>query len=103
MAFNARQNLMIRANLLIASKVGEWDKGVGADGAHYIPAAKNAFGQIGMKCENCVFYRGAQGCTIVRGGIESGALCKLWVIPEDRMHPSRSALGGRPTRVEVMK
>jgi hypothetical protein len=101
MAFNARQDLMIRANLLIAQKVGEWDKGIGPDGAGYVPAAQNPNSAMGMECAHCAFFRGTQGCTIVRGDIEPGALCKLWVIPVEAIKPKRS-LGGRPTRIEVV-
>lgn len=101
MAFTARQDLMIRANLLIANKVGEWDKGLGADGAAYVPAANNPNADRGLACGNCAFFRGAQGCTIVRGDIEPGAICKLWVIPAERIKPRRTT-GGRPVRVEVV-
>lgn len=105
MAFNARQNLMIRANLLIAQKLGPWDKGVGAEGAHYMSPAQNSFQSAGMACRNCAFWNSAAGsCGIVAGKIESEGLCKLWVIDEARMGKAEVPLrAGRPRTLEAVK
>jgi hypothetical protein len=102
MALTARQDLMARASILIANKVGEWDKGIGADGAHYVPASANPDAGRGLICANCVFYRGVNGCGIVRGEIEPKAVCRLYIIPEERL-AAKSRLSGRPTRIEVVK
>lgn len=102
--FNARQNLMIRSSLLISAKLGPWDKGIGADGAHYMSSAQNVFQASGMICRNCAFWREGGGCAIVAGHVEAEGLCKLWVIDEARVRgnvvPLRS---GRPRTLEAVK
>jgi hypothetical protein len=62
---------------------GMFDRGVGANGAHYVPAEKNPFVSSGMICSNCVFFKGGNVCEIVEGEIEPNAVCKLWIIPEN--------------------
>jgi hypothetical protein len=37
-----------------------------------------------MKCSNCVFFE-AGACEVVQGSISENGICKLWVIPEDKM------------------
>lgn len=105
MAFNARQNLMIRSSLLIAQKLGPWDKGIGPDGAHYMAPAQNAFRTSGMVCHNCAFWNGAaRSCAIVAGNIEAEALCKLWVIDAARLGAQTVPLKiGRPRTLEAVK
>jgi hypothetical protein len=46
----------------------------------------NPFARDGVKCSNCVFFEGEEGrCYIVQGAIAADAVCKLWIIPEERM------------------
>jgi uncharacterized protein len=53
------------------------------ESAHYV--ADNPFASRGIKCGNCVFFEGEGRCYIVAGDIAPDAICKLWVIPEDKM------------------
>jgi hypothetical protein len=55
----------------------------GPDGAHYMK--KSAFGSQGMKCENCVFFNSGGSCDVVSGEIASEGLCKIWIIPEEKL------------------
>ena len=68
----------------IVEMYGVFDKGIGANGAHYIEAEGNPFKAEGMACKNCVFYL-ANRCEIVDGDIEEDALCKMWIIPESAL------------------
>jgi hypothetical protein len=68
----------------VVEMYGVFDKGIGANGAHYIGAEGNPFKAEGMACKNCVFYL-ANRCEIVDGDIEEDALCKLWIIPESAL------------------
>ena len=79
-----RQIAMYENYEAIVEMYGVFDKGIGANGAHYIEAEGNPFAERGMACGNCVFY-GANACEIVEGNIEPGALCKLWIIPESAL------------------
>ena len=81
---NERQIVMYDMYESIVEEYGVFDKGIGANGAHYIGAEGNPFKAEGMACKNCVFYL-ANRCEIVDGDIEEDALCKLWIIPESAL------------------
>jgi hypothetical protein len=81
---NERQLAMYDTYESIVEMYGVFDKGIGANGAHYIGAEGNPFVAEGMACTNCVFYL-ANRCEIVEGDIEADALCKLWIIPESAL------------------
>jgi hypothetical protein len=66
----------------IATREGPWSQDA-ADGAHYLP--DSPFAEQGIRCENCVFWNAENNCDVVDGAIAPGGICKLWVIPEDRM------------------
>jgi hypothetical protein len=89
---NPRQRMMYEKFEWIAETLGPWDGGVGADGAHYIPASDNVFADKGMKCANCVFFEGGGGCEILDMAVEPEAVCKLWIIPEDQVKASLKTL-----------
>ncbi len=80
---NPRQKMMYDYYEEIVSEFGKFDKSAKANGAHYAPAAANPFKKEGMICGNCVYFMGGGGCEIVSGTIESDAICKLWIIPEE--------------------
>ncbi len=61
---------------------GQFDQGIGAQGAHYVGPDTNPFAAEGMVCSNCAFYEGPRACEIVSGDIDPGGVCKFWIIPE---------------------
>jgi hypothetical protein len=64
----------------IAEEYGPWSQ----NDAHYM--TENPFAKDGVKCSNCVFFESEEGrCYIVQGEIAADAICKLWIIPEERM------------------
>lgn len=64
----------------ICEEYGPWAQ----DDAHYL--TENPFASKGVNCGNCVFFEGEEGrCYVVQGAIAADAVCKLWVIPEERM------------------
>ena len=75
--FNTRQRMIVSAMVEVTHEVGKFDKGIGANGAHYMAPAENPFAARGMACEYCYFYQPDGQCAI-----EEYAVCKLWVIPE---------------------
>ena len=91
MAISARQDLMVRSFLAIATKVGPWTKDAGPEGAAYTSGQLNNYAAAGMKCETCVFFRAPAGCNIVRGQIDRQGLCRLNVIPAEKLGPKRDA------------
>jgi len=80
--FNTRQRMIVSAMVEVTHEAGKFDKGIGANGAHYMAPAENPFASRGMACEYCYFYQPKGQCAIVEGIIEEYAVCKLWVIPE---------------------
>lgn len=78
---NARQNALYIAYEAIVEEFDMFDKGSGADGAHYVDASP--FAEEGLVCANCIFYEGGQGCEIVEGQIAPNGICKLWIIKEE--------------------
>lgn len=66
----------------IAEAEGMWPQ-EGPDGAHYMAASP--FAARGMMCSNCVFFNEGGSCDVVEGQIEEKGLCKLWIIPEERL------------------
>ena len=85
MAYTARQDLMIRSYLAIVAKVGPFTRDAGSEGAGYVEAKANYGAPIGFRCENCAFFRAPKGCMIMRGEVERGGVCRLYVIQQDRL------------------
>ena len=82
---------MVRSFLAIATKIGPWGKDTGSEGAAYVSSSVNPNGSAGLKCENCVFFRAPTACNIVRGQIDRGGICRLYVIPQDKLGPKKPA------------
>jgi HK97 family phage prohead protease len=66
----------------IAEVNGQWPQD-GANGAHYM--RESPFAEGGLVCSNCLMFKGGGKCEAVAGEIEAGGVCKLWVIPADKM------------------
>lgn len=100
MAFSARQDLLIRSLLAITAKMGPFARDAGSEGAGYVDASLNTGAPKGFKCENCAFFRAPKACAIVRGNIERGGVCRLYVIQQERLRrvhigaPPRSRIDG---------
>lgn len=65
-----------------AAENGPWPQD-GAEGAHYFK--RSMFGNQGVKCANCVFWNPEGTCDVVEGEIAAEGVCKLWIIPEERL------------------
>lgn len=65
---------------------GKFGHGNGAMGSSYLPPTLNVLKNYGVMCSNCVFYNAAnKACGIVTGEIEPDAICKFWVIPQNKI------------------
>lgn len=82
-SLDERQLAMVDAYETIEESMGPWSQAE----SHYV--ADNPFSGRGIACRNCVFYE-AGACEIVAGEIAQDAVCKLWVIPEDKMSEQKS-------------
>lgn len=72
----------------LADEFGEWSP----EDAHYMEADDNPFQEKGMHCANCVFYDGGGSCEILSSQVEAMGLCKLWIIPQDRLEGDEEEL-----------
>jgi len=70
------------ALIFIAEKYGKFDEDGDGIWAGYIPAEKNVDAAIGVKCSNCVLYRGGQQCAILAMPVEAEGNCRFAVIPD---------------------
>ena len=71
------------ALLLITKKYGKFDDDNTGVWAGYTPASENEENAtIGVKCGNCVFFNGTNGCAIIVSEVEEGGLCRFAVLPD---------------------
>lgn len=78
----ARQIAQYEALESVVEVFGEFTQDIGPDGAHYVP--ESPFPEI--NCANCVAYMSAaRACEWVEGDIAPEGVCKLWIIPGQRL------------------
>jgi hypothetical protein len=94
--YSARQNLMVRAFLAIAQKVGAWSKNHDAEGACYTDEALNSAKAAGLMCRNCAFWKPQGACAIVKGSVQAGGICRLHVIPAERLGARKESVSAAP-------
>jgi HK97 family phage prohead protease len=80
----------------IADENGQWPQ-AGVDGAHYIE--QSPFAAQGIKCANCVFWNPEGNCDVVAGEIKEAGVCKLWIIPEQKLAQAEAV--GRSEGVDL--
>lgn len=79
-----RQQDMVENIAEVVMEFGQFDKGYGANGAHYVDGSKNVFKSENIMCSNCIFFDEInKQCLAVSGNIDPEGICKLWVIPEE--------------------
>lgn len=68
----------------IVEEYGQWHQGNGANGASYVPDWKNPLKLEGIRCQGCLYYQEGK-CSIVSGWVQADGVCRLWIIPDDRL------------------
>jgi len=71
------------ALVAIAEKYGKFNEDGTGVWAGYTPAAENENADIGVKCGNCVLYRGNGVCAIIDRKVEESGSCRFAVIPDN--------------------
>lgn len=84
-----RQRMIAEAFDEIVDELGAFDQSADANGAHYM--AENPFAADGLRCSNCVAFRGGNRCEWVSGEVLPEAVCKLWVIDPARLTTEKAA------------
>jgi hypothetical protein len=75
------EQALAEALVYITEKYGKFDQDGDGVWAGYTPPAENDVKDIGVKCSNCVFFRGNE-CQIISLEIEAEGKCRFAVIPE---------------------
>ncbi len=70
------------ALISITEKYGKFDQDGDGVWAGYTPAYENEVKDIGVKCSNCVFFQGPNGCQIISLEVEADGKCRFAVLPE---------------------
>jgi len=66
----------------VVEAYGKFDQDGDGVWAGYTPANENEDAGIGVKCANCVFYRGGTECQIISLDVEPEGKCRFAVLPE---------------------
>lgn len=66
----------------VVSVYGKFDQDGDGVWAGYTPAYENDVASIGVKCANCVFFDGENGCAIISLEVEAEGKCRFAVLPE---------------------
>lgn len=73
---------LVDAILRVVAKHGKFNEDATGVWAGYTPPAENEVASIGVKCANCVFYRGGSECAIITAEVEPEGKCRFAAIPD---------------------
>jgi hypothetical protein len=79
---NPEERDLANALLLLAQKYGKFNEDKTGIWAGYESAEANEVSAIGVKCGNCVLYRGGSECAIIDFEVERDGKCRFAVIPD---------------------
>ena len=78
---DSEESALAMALLEITRKYGKFDQDKDGVYAAYDPPSRNEVASIGVKCANCVFYKGGKSCEIIALDVEPEGKCRFAVIP----------------------
>lgn len=81
---------LAQALVEIADKYGKFDEDSTGIWADYHEAKDNPYAEMGVKCGNCVLYRGGQECAIIAFAVEPEGYCRFAVLPDGSVDPSKA-------------
>jgi starvation-inducible DNA-binding protein len=84
---------LAQALIEIADKYGKFDEDNTGIWADYHEGKDNPFAEMGVKCGNCVLYRGGQECAVVAFAVEPEGYCRFAVLPDGTVDPSKAPEG----------
>jgi len=76
------ERALAEALIDVVSKYGKFDQDGDGVWAGYTPAYENDVAGIGVKCANCVFFNGSNGCAVISLEVEPEGKCRFAVLPE---------------------
>lgn len=87
---------LAKALIEIADKYGKFNEDQTGIWADYHEAEDNPYAEMGVKCGNCVLYRGGQECAIIAFKVDSEGYCRFAVLPDGSVDPSKAPAGTKP-------
>jgi len=84
---------LAEALITIADKYGKFNEDQTGIWADYHEPEDNPYAEMGVKCGNCVLYRGGQECAIIAYAVHPDGYCRFAVLPEGAVDPSKSPEG----------
>jgi len=84
---------LAKALQLIADKYGKFDEDQTGIWADYHEPEDNPYAEMGVKCGNCVLYRGGQECAVVAFKVDPEGYCRFAVLPEGSVDPTKAPEG----------
>jgi starvation-inducible DNA-binding protein len=81
---------LAQALIEIADKYGKFDEDNTGIWADYHEAKDNPYAEMGVKCGNCVLYRGGQECAVVAFAVDPEGYCRFAVLPDGTVDPSKA-------------
>jgi hypothetical protein len=73
---------LANALIIVVQKHGKFNQDKTGVWAGYEEPSSNAEARIGVKCENCVLYEGADQCKIIALPVAPEGKCRFAVIPD---------------------
>ena len=105
MLFNNRNALLAAGRLVpeerdlaqalieIADKYGKFDEDQTGIWANYHEPEDNPYAEMGVKCGNCVLYRGGDECAVVAFSVHPEGYCRFAVLPDGTVDPAKAPAG----------
>ena len=87
---------LAEALIEIADKYGKFDEDQTGIWADYHEPENNPYAEMGVKCGNCVLFRGGQECAVVAFKVDPEGYCRFAVLPEGSVDPSKAPKGKTP-------
>jgi len=84
---------LAEALIEIADKYGKFDEDQTGIWANYHEPEDNPYAEMGVKCGNCVLYRGGQECAVVAFKVDPEGYCRFAVLPEGSVDPAKAPKG----------
>jgi hypothetical protein len=76
----------------IAEEHGKFNEDRTGIWAGYKSGKDNKYAEMGVKCGNCVLYRGGSKCAIIAFDVEPEGKCRFAVIPDGVVDPSKAPI-----------
>jgi hypothetical protein len=84
---------LAQALIEIADKYGKFDEDNSGIWADYHEPEDNPYAEMGVKCGNCVLYRGGDECAVVAFSVHPEGYCRFAVLPDGAVDPAKAPAG----------